>query len=664
MNQAESKNGARLCLSLVFLFALGWLGYGPYLGNLGFYWDDWYKILAGLYYGPEGLIRVFAVDRPGTGYFMALCYRLFGPNPDLWQAAIISYRLAGALGLFWALCIVWPRQRLANTSAAAVYLVYPGFSQQPSCLAYAFHFASLAFAMLSIALSLKAQVVKSRPARLWLTVSAMLLAFWYMFMVEHFFGLEVLRVLFLGFGYLAGNWAGERNRFKAFLAAAAPYLLVTAGFLFWRLVLFKPLRGKADQRAIMKNLVDKDPWSFVYYRGQRLARDFLETSFGAWSYNPGKVFLLGPIPLNAAFMSAGAALTALYLWLRARLGISARDGDGASTAWGLVALGAGAVTAFCTLLPPVFAMRQYFYYGAMDRYCLSALPALALMAAGLVFLLPRAWLRYLVLAGLLAVGLGFQGTVAHSYAERWHYLRNYVNQLAWRAPGLEPNTMVVLDAHGMSRLPTKYTVFGPVNMLYGFVKRKPQAWGIPLDNYTEKLKTHGSLHNQIREIDYLPRRALVKEDALVISMPRPDACLKVLRPGQKLLPRGGDPLLAEALPFSHPGRILDRADPVRIPREVFGPEQEHGWCWYYQSAELARQRKDWAEIARLRGEAKGKGLGPREALEWLPFVEAELRLGHDELARKMAERAQAKLSGRRAELFKEALNGLAVEKKP
>ena len=484
-------------------------------------------------------------------------------------------------------------------------------------------------------------------------------------MVEHFFGLELLRALFLGFGYFSGNWAGARPRFRAFLTALAPYLVVTAGFLSWRLLIFTPQRGKANQQAVMKTWVNKDPWAFVYYRGQRLARDLLETGFGAWLYNPAKLFLQLPAWVSALFMAMGAALTAAYLWLRTKIHgpVSAQE-DCASRAWGLVALGTGAATALCALLPPVFVMRQYFYLGAMDRYCLSALPALALLAAGLVFILPRAWLRYPALIGILAVGLGFQGAVAHSYATRWEYLKNYVNQLAWRAPGIEPNTLVVLDAPGMSRLPTQYTVFGPVNMLYGFKKHKPVVWGDTLDGYLEKLKTHTTMFNQIRDIEYLPRRVHVGKDALLLSMPGPDRCLKVIAPGQALLPEGGDPRLAEAKPYSHPERILYQSEPVRMPEQVFGPEKEHGWCWFYQSAELARQNEDWAAIKRLWREANSRNLLPTEPLEWLPFIEAELRLGHKEQAQKMLDQVLAGLSGKQAVRFRKVVDGLMKRKDP
>ena len=115
MNPAESKDGTKLCLSLVFLCTLGLAGLralsgqpGVLLGRPGT--RSW----PGCITAPGDWCACSRWTGPGTGYFMALCYRLFGPDPDYWQAAIITYRLAGALGLFWSLAIVWPRRRLEN----------------------------------------------------------------------------------------------------------------------------------------------------------------------------------------------------------------------------------------------------------------------------------------------------------------------------------------------------------------------------------------------------------------------------------------------------------------------------------------------------------------------------------------------------------------------
>jgi hypothetical protein len=69
-------------------------------------------------------------------------------------------------------------------------------------------------------------------------------------------------------------------------------------------------------------------------------------------------------------------------------------------------------------------------------------------------------------------------------------------------------------------------------------------------------------------------------------------------------------------------------EPPHTPPEiVFGPEPEHGWCYYYQKADLARQRGDWAEVIRLGDQASAQGLAPGDRIEWMPFLQAYAQVG-------------------------------------
>jgi hypothetical protein len=71
-----------------------------------------------------------------------------------------------------------------------------------------------------------------------------------------------------------------------------------------------------------------------------------------------------------------------------------------------------------------------------------------------------------------------------------------------------------------------------------------------------------------------------------------------------------------------------------MPASLFGKEPQHGWCYFYEKAELARQRGDWAAAAALGDESARLGFAPADAFEWLPFIEAYARTGNlDEAAR-------------------------------
>jgi hypothetical protein len=55
---------------------------------------------------------------------------------------------------------------------------------------------------------------------------------------------------------------------------------------------------------------------------------------------------------------------------------------------------------------------------------------------------------------------------------------------------------------------------------------------------------------------------------------------------------------------------------------VFGPEPGHGWCYYYQKADLASQRGDWNQVMQLAEEAVSMNLNPSDQIEWMPFLQA------------------------------------------
>jgi hypothetical protein len=48
---------------------------------------------------------------------------------------------------------------------------------------------------------------------------------------------------------------------------------------------------------------------------------------------------------------------------------------------------------------------------------------------------------------------------------------------------------------------------------------------------------------------------------------------------------------------------------------------KESWCYFFQKADLARQFGEYKMIAALGDEAINGGFRPREASEWLPFLE-------------------------------------------
>ena len=77
---------------------------------------------------------------------------------------------------------------------------------------------------------------------------------------------------------------------------------------------------------------------------------------------------------------------------------------------------------------------------------------------------------------------------------------------------------------------------------------------------------------------------------------------------------------------------LIQTDPARPAQPPFGVEPQPTWCYYFERADLARQRGDWQSVADLAEQAGAAGFSPHAASEFLPFVEAQAHLGQWEKA--------------------------------
>ena len=120
----------------IFLLCLAGLSFAPLIPWLGFYWDDWPSIWFLHNLGPAGFRQVFASDRPFLGYLFTLTTWLVGERMLSWQIFALLARWLAALAFWRLLLALWPARRRQALWAAALFTVYPGFSQQPIAVTY------------------------------------------------------------------------------------------------------------------------------------------------------------------------------------------------------------------------------------------------------------------------------------------------------------------------------------------------------------------------------------------------------------------------------------------------------------------------------------------------------------------------------------------------
>jgi hypothetical protein len=241
--------------------------------------------------------------------------------------------------------------------------------------------------------------------------------------------------------------------------------------------------------------------------------------------------------------------------------------------------------------------------------------------AGIISLIPRQKLQILVFAILIAFSAGRQFLWADEYRRDWIVQKNLFWQMSWRIPDLEENTTVLLS-EGALKFYADNSLSAPLNWIYA---PDASAEHIPYMLYYlrarfgvdgENLEAHKPLYHDFIAGEFNGNT----EQMLLISF-SPPGCLHIIDPvidvENKFI---SDKLLRNAVPFSNPDLILPEGNPI-LP-EIYAPEPKHEWCYYFQRAELARQREDWEQVVKLGEKAFASGDHPNDPTEHFVFIEA------------------------------------------
>ncbi len=605
-------------LAAGFLAALSALAYLSRAGALGFYTDDWYVIWGGTQRGLGQIVDFYLVDRPFMGLPFAATFALLGNSPLAWHVYAALLRFLGGLAALWLLRQLWPEERLATTLAAGLFVVYPGFLSQPKAVTYQLNILALDLGLLSLGMMAAAVRAQRKWARVGLTLAAVGAALLCYAMFEYMIGLEGVRLLVLATLFWGGAAQKTTQRALRTLRPALPYLGGALAFLIWRVFFFTSARAATDLGGL-KGQYLADPLGMGLRLVVETFKDMLESLFLAWGvplYNLTQRAETGVVlqALGVGLLG-GLALFGYGMALRVR-GLDSRDKE---PAWTRGALWMGAAGTLAALLPVLLAGRDVYFADAYDHYSLQAGPmvGLFLAAAACAWFRPKG--RILAGAVLIAAGLAAQNANAAAYSRAWEYQRQLWWQLSWRAPDLKDGTVIVPVLPAGYRLREGYEVWSPANLIYNPGGEDLRVVGMTLDDQTllQALRRE-TFGEWFRRVEY----TVETRSSLVVSLPPGGACLHVMEGARGEISSREEALVRLVAPLSDASRIAAEAAAHIPPAAVFGREPEHGWCYYYQRASLARQRQDWQAAAALGDEAQERGLAPADISEWMPFYEA------------------------------------------
>ena len=612
-----------------FLLAVTILTYGLLFNQLSFYWDEfpWYWTSVKL--GSAALTQLFSTSRPFWGMIYQVTLPLVGPEPWRWQVIALLLRWVCAL-LVWAVIHeIWPAHPRVALWTSLLFLVYPGFGEQFIAMMYTHFYLILICYLFSLYLSLHA--IRSPKYWLPLTIAALLLSFVNLLTMEYFYFAEMARPLL--FWYILDGT--QKERIRRAIVHFIPYFAILLGISLWRAFFFK--NQNASYTYVTLDNLRANPllglWTLILNVLSALWTSIPAAWASAFSIPDLAGLGLYTAIATLALILVVALLAGFYLFRFAR---SPEDND---HAWAIPAILLG----LCLWL---VAGGSFWLVGiqpglvfSSDRFNISFMLASSLVVAGLVGLLAR-WprLQMTILVLLVAFSAGKQFELANAYRRDAAMQKNLFWQMSWRMPSITAGTTLLSND-----LPVTFysdnSLSGPLNWIYS----PPGKMDYIL--YYASVRTQpghalgmGLKPGMAFQQYYLSTTFYGNTSKMIVIDFDPPACLRVLDPeidaDNKLLP----PLLRDAAFLSNTG-LIQPDHPVTLPPQLYNPEVPHGWCYYFEKADLAGQNGDWAGVVKLAKQAFATGDYPNDPMERFVFIEAYAHTGDWAAARKLSKEA-------------------------
>lgn len=622
------------------LLLLCLISYGLLIPKLGFYWDDWPAVWFTKFYGASSLVQVLGIDRPQLAWLYVLTNSIFRDSMAGWQLFSLVMRWVSCLVLWWSLLQIWPKHRTEITWVTFLFAIYPGFRQQYIALIFSHDWIVISLFFLSIGLMILAV---RKPKWMWpAMILSWVLAAYAMFADEYYFGLELLRPVLLWM-VLGENIPDRRKRLLRTVQYWLPYLGIMLAFMVWRLFLHVSPRGQVQ----IFNQLAQNPILGAFNLVKTVVLDVIESGLIAWAlpFNINEVINSGVTSVFIYLLiAAGVAILTFYFLDRLMVIPSKQEPlaekHRPDLIWAKQAILLGIFSLFIAGWPFWATSWQIGLTFPWDRFNLAMNFGASLLLTGLLILIFRRR-QATIIALAIVIGMASASSfhLGNLYRQDWELVKQFFWQLSWRAPGIQPDTVLLT-----SRLPFSYStdnsLTAPLNWAYAPGNRSLDLPYLLFDVATHtppgwnNINPDQKLHQQYRITDFNGSYAR----ALSVFF-RPPNCVKVLDPVIDAELPGKPWYFTAGTAFSNPDLIISNATvSVQPPGEIFGSEPGHDWCYYFEKAELARQLNDWNKVAELADQAlaTGKQMTEFNALEWIPFIEGFARTGRWQEAEKLS----------------------------
>jgi hypothetical protein len=434
---------------------------------------------------------------------------------------------------------------------------------------------------------------------------------------DYYFGLELARPVILWL-VIGRDIPTPVQRIKPTLKVWLPYLLLFGGLVLWRYL----ISPRANYPVVITGDIANQPVTATLNLVMLVVKHFVTTGFLAWvkviDFPVGSDIRLRRLVLYWGLLFVSFLLTLVYL-------LKLKTDTSPDKVWKQVA-GLGVFSLLTAGLPFLAAGIPTGLLFPSDRTTLPMAFGASLLFVGVVDAL--AWkraIKVVLVAMAVSLATGVQLVNAVSYENDWNTQISFFRQLTLRAPGLREDTALVY-AHTPA-LQTSHSSDNSFTATLNWVYAPDfNANTMPDFLYDLRLRSDSVLpalvEGQPLYSGYGDMNFSSPADQVLMLQYAPPWCLQVLEPEfEGLYPHLPDDL-AHSVKYSNPEVInLDPEIPAVLPREVFGAGQAQDWCYYFQLADVARQRGDWQAVADLGDRAFQLIDPPKQPSERLPFIQ-------------------------------------------
>ncbi len=604
----------RYLIMLAVLAVLLAAAYLPKVHRVGFLQDDWNVLFVTEQIGPGSLIFHYSIDRPLQGYLTLFEYHLLNTNMTGYMIAALLSRFLDAVIIFLIMDLLWPKKWGVNLFIAGLALIYPAFHEQPHAFNYQTQFISRLCMVASIYLSLLPFYIKKNWLKVILVLLALTLAQTGYGLIDYHIGMEVLRI-----GLIGGVFILRRKTLKLWKIAAYcfPYLLGMAGFAYWRLFLFESKRASVNASNMLSaysslgakllgdlELLIKNTYRLVvsaFYKPLLVFGKYVET----------EDLLVGIL------LSLGVAI---FFIIMISTGTKENDttDEQEGMKYGPILIIIGLIGSIGALIPIIFGGREINYSLIGDRFSYPGSISACLLLGGIIDLIRKQWVKVAIMSLLISVSILTQYANDEIFARNGDQTRETWWQMSWRAPQLKPDTLLTGNIF-LGILDEDYTLWGPANLIYYPGNHDVVITAEVLNEQTQvKMLEPQVVESERKGIEFIKNYNYL----LVISKLE-NSCLHLIDGQHPEFSAADSENIRKVGVLSDISRIDAASGYEPSPRvDLFGKEPAQGWCYFYQKAQLERQKRDWSAAAEYGRTALREKYSPADPMEWLVFLQA------------------------------------------